>query len=236
MLCSCSKVSCVHPLEAIVIMSFASKDAMSTNVKKKIKHNLIILCSTRGVEVCNLVDLFEHSVQTASRASRCWLSGSPWWSWWQGRSRCGDCGVRSLPWCGGGPQPCQPWRNWWAALSLLSLSSTKHGISCQSFETLHLWEELLGSAASWGNILMTNNCNILMTTVCRYSRPITTARLVVSTLTWGRNSGGYLLPSWPALLDQSTPPPGPAPTSHTVNSSVVTGTVSHLTRTTRVCS
>ena len=33
-------------------------------------HHVHHICRTRGVEVCNLVDLYEHSVQSATRAFR----------------------------------------------------------------------------------------------------------------------------------------------------------------------
>ena len=33
-------------------------------------HHRYIICRTKGVEVCNLVDLYEHSVQSATRAFR----------------------------------------------------------------------------------------------------------------------------------------------------------------------
>merc|ERR1712071_686227 len=52
------------------VTAYVADFSAETTVDKQMDRLLWMLEGTRGVEVCNLVDLFEHSVQTASRASR----------------------------------------------------------------------------------------------------------------------------------------------------------------------
>merc|ERR1712130_533890 len=52
------------------VIDYVSSFAAEVTAEKQLERLLWLLEGTRGVEVCNLVDLYEHSVQSATRAFR----------------------------------------------------------------------------------------------------------------------------------------------------------------------
>jgi len=52
------------------VVDYVTSFAAEVTAEKQLERLLWLLEGTRGVEVCNLVDLYEHSVQSATRAFR----------------------------------------------------------------------------------------------------------------------------------------------------------------------